>query len=798
MRMRFVNSLLLSTALCSVSSLAAISAETGNRDLDSIVVTASTGERSKLESSLSVTDVSPELIDSFAPQSVSEALRVIPGIIANSSSPGGNANISVRGLPVLTGGNPFIQFQEDGLPTVLWGDIDFGNSDYWTRMNVGNRIEAVRGGSVSTLTSQAPGAVINFITEDGSTKGGFVDLMRGLNYDQTRFDFAYGGPIAPDLRYHIEGFYNYGEGTRQIPWAAENGYQIKANITKTFEEGFIRLDLKRLDDQEPTTIGEPVIANGNLKLINGNLVGNVTSYSLAPGLNALTQSNMSAYNKSWLYVNDQGKLSTITNQGNHPESTAIGGEFKYNITPNLTIDDRFRQNFMSGVFATSFYGLGANNGGLTYANGPQAGQAYTGTYIQSSTNIYTKMKDMGSSINDLSLSGKSDFGNFGKVSVKSGFFYAHETINQVWAPNGYQQAYGYNGALLNSSTSYMGQTNYGSNWGASVAREFLIDVDDYAPYTNVNWDKDAWHIEGGLRYDQLHAQGWGAQADSSTQTTINGLTAYYPNLNNKFYRNYDVGYTSYTMGVLYDFNKDATGFVRFSEGGRGNIERRWYNSSDFNAAGNKLTAAGKQNASSIVDQEEVGIKTRTDLLGGRAGLNITGFHATFDAISYDLTTQKTSGGKYESYGVEVESNYHIGGFGMLFNVTFDHSKVNNADGSGTFTPHGQPSVDWLWSPSYTWNRVQGGAIIHGMTSMYQDDSGLLKGPDQYEIDLYAQYEPIDNVQIRLNAKNITNALIQMGGTVGNGITAALPNGKYLQASGFDVGRIFSLTATYRF
>ena len=46
------------------------------------------------------------------------------------------------------------------LPTVLFGDMQFGNNDYWTHYDASvDRIEAVRGGSSSTFASQAPGAV---------------------------------------------------------------------------------------------------------------------------------------------------------------------------------------------------------------------------------------------------------------------------------------------------------------------------------------------------------------------------------------------------------------------------------------------------------------------------------------------------------------------------------------------------------------------------------------------------------------------------------------------------------------
>ncbi|MFM5932021.1 MAG: TonB-dependent receptor plug domain-containing protein, partial [Novosphingobium sp.] len=140
--------------------------DAGVNENDVIVVTASGGNKSQLNSSVSVTSISAEAIESLRPSSEAEVFRMIPGIqVPGTSGPGGNSNIAVRGLPVATGGSPFVQLQEDGLPTVLFGDIQFGNNDYWTHYDASvERVESVRGGGSTTYASQAPGAVINYIS----------------------------------------------------------------------------------------------------------------------------------------------------------------------------------------------------------------------------------------------------------------------------------------------------------------------------------------------------------------------------------------------------------------------------------------------------------------------------------------------------------------------------------------------------------------------------------------------------------------------------------------------------------
>ena len=225
--------------------------EKSELNLDAIVVTATGNQKSKLESSISVTDVDSALVEALNPQTQSEVFRLIPGmIVQGAAGPGGNQNISVRGLPIVTGGSPFVQIQEDGLPTVLFGDMNFGNNDYWTRFDTSNTIEAVRGGSASTLASGAPGAVINYISATGTEKGGIFTLSNGIGYNLHRATFAVGGPLASDWRFHADGFFEQGRGRRDQGFDAQQGYQLKANVTHDLEgnKGYLRFYVKLLDD----------------------------------------------------------------------------------------------------------------------------------------------------------------------------------------------------------------------------------------------------------------------------------------------------------------------------------------------------------------------------------------------------------------------------------------------------------------------------------------------------------------------------------------------------------------------
>ena len=209
---------------------------------EQIVVTGSVRGGTKMDSSVSVSSISPEDFAVAAPRATAEVFRSIPGIRSESTGGEGNANIAVRGLPVASGGAKFLVLQEDGLPVMQFGDVAFGNADIFLRADSTiATIDAIRGGSSSTLASNSPGGIINFISKTGDSEGGSISTTIGLDYDTTRTDFEYGGDISDTMRFHIGGFFREGEGPREAGYNANSGGQIKANLTKEFDTGFIRL-----------------------------------------------------------------------------------------------------------------------------------------------------------------------------------------------------------------------------------------------------------------------------------------------------------------------------------------------------------------------------------------------------------------------------------------------------------------------------------------------------------------------------------------------------------------------------
>ena len=331
-----------SLAVMSLSAVPAMAQDAPADDsagaLDEIVVTASGKDKTQLNTSVSVTSVSADLIQAMKPSSEAEVFRMIPGIqVPGTSGPGGNSNIAVRGLPVATGGSPFVQIQEDGLPTVLFGDIQFGNNDYWTHFDTTvERVESVRGGGSTTYASQAPGAVINYISNTGEREGGAVGLSTGLGYNETRVDFRYGGPINDTLRFHLGGYFKSGRGPLHADFNVSKSFQIKGNVTKTFDDdkGFFRLNVKVADTREPNYTGAPALAT-----LSGSTFSNVQPF---PGFDGRNSSNYSIYNQDFLVYNRTGQLERVGMTGISTKQTQLGGQFHYEFDGGITVDNNFR------------------------------------------------------------------------------------------------------------------------------------------------------------------------------------------------------------------------------------------------------------------------------------------------------------------------------------------------------------------------------------------------------------------------------------------------------------------------
>lgn len=511
--------------------------------LDVIVVTASGGDRTQLDSAISVTQVRDDVIEDFQPSSDSELFRLLPGIqVAGTVGPGGNSNIAVRGLPVATGGAPFVQIQEDGLPTVLFGDIQFGNNDYWTKFDATTKaVEAVRGGTVSTYASQAPGAVINYISHTGEEEGGYVQLRRGLGFDETRVDFRYGAPLSDTLRFHIGGYFNTGEGPLETGFNSSESVQIKANSTYEFDngDGFFRLLFKYADTKEPNYASAPALAS-----FDGSTISNIEPF---PGFDGRDQLNQSNLIQEMTILNREGVLERVPLDGITTDQLSFGGHLFYEFDDRIKVENKTRWSDISGAFASQFLAvtrsdsiIGSDltlNGvpyatiaEIRYANGPNVGEVFTDTYVDNNAMFRTNVRDLGSFVNDLTVTGDFDT-DIGVVTARLGYFYMSQDIAMDWHVNrNTRELSGDNAALLDlfdasgNQLTQMGISGYNNNWGSCCARDYDLNYTNQAPYFALDLDLDRFVIDASVRYDTIKATGHTVGAGEEFLSTQTGST----------------------------------------------------------------------------------------------------------------------------------------------------------------------------------------------------------------------------------------------------------------------------------
>jgi outer membrane receptor protein involved in Fe transport len=797
--------------------------------LDEIVVTASGGDRTLIDSAIAVTSVSAETIANFKPTSESEVFRLIPGIqAAGTAGPGGNANIAVRGLPVATGGSPFVQLQEDGLPTVLFGDIQFGNNDYWTRYDASvERLESVRGGGATTFASQAPGAVINYISNTGQKAGGYIQLNQGIDFKEARVDFRYGAPIGESTRFHIGGFYKVGNGPLNN-FRVSDSIQVKANLTQEFDEGkgYVRLLVKFADTKDPNYTGAPAFATRN-----GNKISNITPF---PGFDGRSQNNYSVFNRTGLFLNRAGTaLERRDIDGITTEQISLGAQFHYELGEQFTIDNNFRWSDMSGAFASPFLNLarttsvlgstvnGSVVAAIRYAAGPRAGQLYTGTYIDNNVNVRTNIRDIGSVANNLALAGKFETG-FAKVTARAGFFYMKQDIGMDWHVNqSNREVGGSNPSQLDlfsatgTKLTQQGISGYNNNWGTCCARDYDLSYTNTAPYVQLDLDGDSFALDGSVRFENVKAKGGGTQG--GTTITINSGGVPLPALLSNSARevvNYSRKYTSWTAGALFKATPDLSLFVRASRGGRFNGDRQTFGgkftttgalctSAQAAALTNGCTTDGVTPSVDFVNQYEIGLKNRGRIGGGRYSVEFSLLKGNFKQSTFELSATRCGGAaggciidsKYRSSGAEFFGTLGFGGFSLVANATYTKAEQLGAGATAYRRASYLPDLTYTLSANYDFaDIVTLGVAATGQTSVRDDPGNEYPGSTIFNANLAVR--PVERLELGLSVYNLFNKLDFRGN--GSNVADVPATGPIVVTGTPVVGQTFTGTLKYKF
>ena len=678
-------------------------------NLDKVVVTGTSQAGSKLKQSISISTIGSEQIEKSGAGSTADLLRTIPGVRSEASGGEGNANITVRGVPVSAGGARYTQFQKNGLPVLLFGDFNFVTSDMFLRADYSvDRVEVVRSGSGSTLSTNSPAGIINFVSKTGEQAGGAVGVSVGLGHKSNRVDFEYGAPLSKDTSYYFGGYYRNGEGPRKTNGVtSEDGGQISGNILHKLGGGsFVRLDLNALNDKTPTYL--PVLVS----LTNG-VIGE------APGINPRTTT---PYSTGLRLVPDFGvrdKSTVNINDGLKVSSTSIGGEFNYNLGDGWNINDKARFASNSG----GFYGLLANS---TYVAGlNKIDQLFLGA----------KFNDVGLNVNDLKVSKGFAIDAGSKITASVGLYLASQKADIDWEIGGLPTTYANNGAVQTGPYT-------------SFFKHYInVKYDTTAPYALVAYEAGPLSVDFSLRSDRQTAKGIFTLPDLIAGSNVRNV-------------NYKSNYLAKSLGGNYQLSKDYAFFARYSEGAAFNSDRVLFSGA---AACGANCFVGATIPVNEVKQFEVGAKFRE----GPFSSFVTLFNARTKETNYDLTTFKSTANSYRANGLEVEIGFRAGDFRLGGGFTYTDAKITG-EAPGTppassligFTPDRQAKVVYQLNPSYRSGPIDVGAFIVGTTSSRDAQSFARPAtlPGYTTVNPYLIYSVTPQIQVNLNVNNLLNAI----------------------------------------
>jgi outer membrane receptor protein involved in Fe transport len=248
--------------------------------LETMVVTGTSTPRVNLEASVAVTTLTATEVAAAAPRSTTEMLRYVPGFTRVESSGGEvNQNITMRGILSVE----YVSFMEDGLPVFPTMHTFFMNADNLFRFDTNiDRMEVVRGGSSPLFGSNTPGAIVNFINKTGGDVFSGTMAATGATQGLARYDLNMNGPFGDDWRFNVGGFYRYDHGVRDPGFPGIRGGQLKGNITRLLNNGYLRFSVKHIDDQNQFILPLPFTNPADPEYVPG--FSNYGSMSTPEGL----------------------------------------------------------------------------------------------------------------------------------------------------------------------------------------------------------------------------------------------------------------------------------------------------------------------------------------------------------------------------------------------------------------------------------------------------------------------------------------------------------------------------------
>ncbi|MGC4072857.1 MAG: TonB-dependent receptor [Nibricoccus sp.] len=687
-------------------------------ELAEFVVTGVFTKTKKQDVTTSISTVNTAQLAKIVPNSAADLLWNVPSVYVNSSlgeirsivySRGVSANASNADM-----GYYYVSMQEDGLPLT---NVNYSNwgPDYYLRADVTTeRVEAVRGGSASITSANAPGGVFNYISRKGTeTYGGELRVRLGLeneDHPYYRTDLWVGGAGPKGTTYSVGGFYRKSDGARNPGYAMNDGGQIKLNVRKDYGPGSITFYAKYLNDTNgwfefypAKDFNDPRVAAGiDQGATNLHRPGAFSYVAEVPGQKrtfdpeSLAHSVQKAIGADWTHdfggwiVSNNFKVSNSNTQWNTSASVALRDITRGSLFSNLNMltggvvpagewvfKDRTNGKVMARILSN-----GTNNGsgpagqsGLTVLENNLPRQDLVNGAVWSNNalvfdrwakelmNQFTVNKRIGSNLFTVgSFFAYSDAYNFNTTAGRSvSPVLDNPTPMDVTLITPVSGPFG--GQTLQITNPY-GFSAEGSAYTLNEATQKQTSA-----FFGHNWEiNKSLTLDWGFRYEYLEVSGLNntGTANSSLSTTNGGadgnpLTIYdgrvsTRNATNWVYdRNLDT--LSWSAALNYTINPNNSVYARYTNGEKAPDLSFFVGLTNTFAIRNYATIPQK------VEQWEVGYKVR----GGNFNAVITPFYSKLgDIINTPIIGTNTDNTTYslqplyssvETYGVEVEGNY---------------------------------------------------------------------------------------------------------------------------------------------
>jgi outer membrane receptor protein involved in Fe transport len=764
-------------------------ASNGMTNMDQVVVTAraGVGERTKEQTSYSITTIDEDRLRMQAPTSVTEALKSVPGFWVESSGGEASGNVRARGIPV--DGYGSINLLEDGIPVQHDPALGYLNADQAFRLDETiDRIEVVRGGPSSIFYSNAPAGAVNFIPrEAGEEASGLFKYTVG-DYGLNRTDFWYGTPLGDGWKVAFGGFYRSDDGIRDPGFTADQGGQLRATLSKEWDSGKFSVDVKRLDDKVYFDLGIPMrtYADGSIRAVpgfdgnSGTLAGPETENLLlrtATGEFPFDNSKGTDVNRTqttfkfeqafagdWrfqdslrlnhtnevrngVYPNTLQSATTLLQQGQQYLSQfpgAVGLQLRYVDSPNTVFDNQNQ-----------------NGNGLTVVGG-----------LRSVTSPVDEI------MNDARVSTKLDLA--GSHDVSFGYYYANVDQDFSRYSSTVLMDVQNNARLLNMVAVDASGNVVGTLTSNGVYRNGYewADASGHST-TNAVYFSDEWQVSEPLRID-LGAR-WekvdikGSTEGSQTVNLNDGSLADSQILTGTGqFTDWDHSYDKlgWTIGANWQFDSHSGLFARWTP------TFRLPNISTY------MTTPTATGITQTMDLGEIGYKYANRFVEFYATAFYTKYNnVAFNNYVFDLntgvSTQQQGFANTKAYGLELEGGlYPVDWFDLTFNATLQDPEYKNL--IYTTAVNGQPVLlDYVDNqlirvPKTSLRLVPGFNLLDGKLRVqfsaeyegkrYVDTANSVVLPAYKTYNVSARYDVNDRISLFGYADNITNSL---GLTEGN-------------------------------